>query len=559
MNEEQMMALLEEAKGTILEYECFVARLLAAPLVYATVVKARNEFNLEAFEQGDLMLIIDREWRKNDKRPRYGKIASKGVDKEDNVTLALPNGACHKFSIGLKDAPVQVKLLGKDDGTNCVIVFNGQQYEVHGVPGKKFHPSEVVKVDLQSYQIHDKAETTGGGTICGITRLIDKDHAEVDVDGRPRQVLAGLTNVTFKPGDRVVLDPSDTVIVRLLEREGNDRFNLLEDSQVTWDDIAGVRDAKEQLVEAIELPYQFPELYRHYNKRPPKGVLLFGPPGCGKTLCAKAAAFSIAKIHEKPQMQSGFIYVKGPELLSKWVGESERQIRELFDRGREHHEKHGYPALLFIDEADAIMPQRGTGKSSDVEKTIVPMFLSEMDGLETSKVMVVLATNQPNSLDPAVVREGRIDRHVRIGRPTTRTAIEYFRIHLRNIPTGPADLAEIAAHTTAEIFSQERVLYKFSNGDGREHYMTLGDCISGAMIAGIVDLATSCALKRDMASKTGKGTFVRVDDFRAAVHQTYLSHVSMNASFDIDDFIERKGLSRCGLNIEKLRPDIAAA
>jgi len=557
MNEEDLMALLEEAKGTILEYESFVARLLSAPLVYATVVSANNEFKLDAFEQGDLMLIIDREWRKNDKRPRYGKIASKGVDKEGSVTLALPNGAMHKFSIGLKEAPVQVKLLGKDDGTNCVIVFNGQRYEVHGVPGKKFFPSDVVKVDLQTYQIHEKSDASGGGTICAVARLIDKDHAEVDVDGRPRQVLHGLPNTKLKPGDRVVLDPSDTVVVRLLERDGNDRFNLIEDSQTTWEDIAGLREAKEQLVEAIELPYQYPELFKHYSKRPPKGVLLYGPPGCGKTLCAKAAAFSIAKIHEKQQMQSGFIYVKGPELLCKWVGESERMIRDLFERGREHHAKHGYPALLFIDEADAIVPQRGTGKSSDVENTIVPMFLSEMDGLENSKVMVMLATNQQQRIDPAVIREGRIDRMVRIGRPTTRTAIEYFRIHLRGIPTGPADLAEIAAHTTAEIFSQERVLYKLVDGGGKEHYLTLGDCLSGAMIAGIIDLATSAALKRDMASKSAKGTFVRVDDFRAAVQKTYLHHVAMNASFDIEDFMEAKGIDKCGVKIEKLRPTAA--
>ena len=181
------------------------------------------------------------------------------------------------------------------------------------------------------------------------------------------------------------------------------RFNLEEDSQGNDEsDIAGLADAKEQLVEAIELPYTKPEVFAHYNKRPPKGALLYGPPGCGKTLLRiKAAASSIAKIHKKKQMASGFIYVKGPELLSKWVGQAEESVRELFLRARDHHKKHGYPALLFIDEADAIMPERGSGKSSDVENTIVPMFLSEMDGLETSHALVATGDQPGPAFGPS--------------------------------------------------------------------------------------------------------------------------------------------------------------
>ncbi len=558
MSEDVLKAMLEEAKGQILEYEAVFARLMSAPLVYATVVKSNNQFNLAAFEQGDMMLIIDREWRRNEKRPRYGRIVSKGVNKEEGtVTLMLPNGAAQKFYIGLDGNVPQVKLIGKDDGTNCVIVVNGNQFEVHGVPGKKFSPSETVKVDMQTYQIHDTAGVTGAGTICNVSKLLDEEHVEVNIDAKPRVALHGLPGQKLEPGDRVVLDPSDTVVVRLLERDGADRFNLEEESKITWNDIAGLADAKEQLIEAIELPYIKPEVFAHYNKRPPKGALLYGPPGCGKTLCAKAAASSIAKIHKKKQMQSGFIYVKGPELLSKWVGAAEESIRELFLRGRDHYEKHGYPALLFIDEADAIMPERGSGKSSDVENTIVPMFLSEMDGLESSKVCVLLATNQPKRLDPAVVREGRIDRHIRIGRPTTKTAGEYFRIHLRGVPLVGCEPAEVAAHVTAEIFSSSRVMYKLAESGKPDHFMTLGDCVSGAMIAGIIDIATSLAMRRDLKSKGGVLTGVTLDDFREAVHRTYVNHLGLNNKFDIEDYADARGINLCNISVEKFIPAAA--
>ena len=197
--------MLEEAKTQILEYEAVFARLMSAPLVYATVVKSNNKFNLTAFDQGDLMLIIDREWRRNEKKPRYGRIVSKGVSKEDGtVTLMLPNGAAQKFTIGVDGSVPQVKLIGKDDGTNCVIVVNGNQFEVHGVPGKTFKPSETVKVDMQTYQIHDTVGVTGAGTICNVSRLLDDEHVEVNIDAKPRVRIHGLPGQTLEPGDRVV-------------------------------------------------------------------------------------------------------------------------------------------------------------------------------------------------------------------------------------------------------------------------------------------------------------------------------------------------------------------
>jgi proteasome-associated ATPase len=556
MDEDRLREMLEVAKCHILEMEMTLARLMSSPLLYATVARAQNEFNLDVYEQNDMMLVID---RRHKYKKKYGHIVK--VNKKTGVaTLAFPDGHVEDFTIGMNNDPVQVKLLGKDDGTNVVVVVDGKLFEVHGVPGKKFKESDMVKVDMESKQVHDHAPVGGAGGICTIAKVLDDLHVEVEIEGRYRMVISGVPGQKLESGDRVVLDPSDTMIVRRLDRDGADRFNLEEEVNVTWDDIAGLHDAKRELVEAIELPHKFPDIFAHYGKRPPKGVCLSGPPGCGKTLCGKAVANTLAKLHKKEKAKGAFRYVKGPELLSMWVGNSEAQIRELFMTAREFHKTHGFPQVLFIDEADAIVPMRGSGKSSDVEKTIVPAFLAEMDGLETAHAIVLLATNQPHLLDPAVQREGRCDRHVRIGRPLRDNIHEYFKVHMRNVPLKDCNTKEVVAMTTAEIFAGHRALYRIMemNGGGvsvNEHLVTLGDCASGAMIAGIVDHAKSMAVHRDI--KSGKPSGVRMEDFQHAVERVYHSRLLMNGTFDVEDYIEAKGLPRCSCKVEKLKPSAA--
>lgn len=537
----------EEIKGQLIYLDSELSRLLAQPLVYATVVKADNQFRLDAFEQGDRMLVIDKELRKQKKY--YGKIVSQGVDEDGWVILEYPTGQRDRLNIGLKTELPQVKLLGKDDGMNVVITFDGKLFEVHGLPGVFFRPSENVKVDMETKQIHSSTGVSSAGDVAFVKAQVDDLHIEVEKNGESRVVIFGLDQ-KVEPGDRVMLDNSSTMVLRVLEKDGKDRFNLKSEVDTAWDEIAGLADAKEALVEALELPYTHPEVYKFYNMTPPKGVLLFGPQGCGKTLCGRAAAASLARTHGKDNMQSGFIYVKGPELLSKWVGQTEAEIRALFARGREHYQKHGYPALLFIDEADAILPMRGTGKSSDVENTIVPQFLSEMDGLEQSGVMVLLATNQPKRLDPAVVREGRVDRHIRIGRPTADNAPDYFRIHLRGVPLVKGlDVEEAAVLATRELFHANRVLYRVTHRNTAEIFR-LADAVTGAMIAGVVSQAKSLALKRDRETKRPKG--VTPEDFVVSVQNHYVQHSELNAAFDLEDFCDRLGFDRRSVNVEKL-------
>lgn len=531
---------LEEIKAQLVEQDAVLTRLLAQPLVYATVVKADNTFRLDVFEQGDRMLVIDKDLRKAKKF--YGKIASQGVDDEGWVILEYPQGGRDRLNIGLNGDLPQVKLIGKDDGTNVVIAHDGKLFEVHGLPGKQFKPGSTVKVDMETKQIHDDAGQTSAGDVAFVKALVDADHIEVEANGHARVVIHGVKEKTVEPGDRVMLDHTNTISVRVLEKDQADRFNVVEPSDVTWASIAGLDDAKEQLVEALELPYQHPDIFKFYCKKPPKGVLLYGPPGCGKTMVAKAAANSMAKIHGKENYQSGFIYVKGPELLSKWVGQAESDIRGLFARGREHFKKHGYPATVFIDEAEAILPMRGSGKSSDVENTIVPMFLSEMDGLEDSHLMLLLATNQPKRLDPAVTREGRVDRHIRVGRPTVKTADQYFALHMKGIPVVKGlDSAELTALAVRDLFSDKRALYTVQEKK-KTFTFKLGDACSGAMIAGLVDQATSRALKRDLSEGTKGG--VSLKDFQEATETIFKHHSELNPTFDLEDFCDANGINR---------------
>lgn len=542
----------EYIKGQLAWFEFELTRLLSQPLVHATVVKSENKFKLDVFEEGDRLLVIDPALRKQKKL--YGKLASKGVDEEGWLIIEYYDGKRDRLNIGLNGNAPQVKLVGKDDGTNVTITIDGKLFEVHGIPGKEFYPSENVKVDMETRQIHDKVGVSAAGDVAYVKQQVDENHVEVDLHGQSRVVIVPPDFAKAESGQRVMVDNSNTMVVRLLEPEDKERFNLLAEVNVEWNDIAGLDGAKEELIEALELPYQHPEIFQYYNKKQPKGVLLYGPQGCGKTLMGKAAANSLARIHGKDNYRSGFIYIKGPEILSKWVGVAEAGVRELFQRGRKHYEKYGYPALMFIDEADAILFMRGTGKSSDVENTIVPMFLSEMDGLHESHVMVMLATNQPKRLDPAVVREGRVDRHIRVSRPTIKNASEYFRIHMRGLPMAKGhEPEEAAAIAVAELFAQHRVLYRVTHRNQAEVFR-LGDCVTGAMIAGVCDTAKSRALRRDLngGNKKDKGKGVRVDDFRESVQSIYLQHADLNPTFDLEDFCDRHGFSRCDTKIEKL-------
>lgn len=346
------------------------------------------------------------------------------------------------------------------------------------------------------------------GSIGVVRRLIGRDAVEVTIDGKTQVSLRG--NVKVEEGDRVVLGTHDVLLMDNLGKIEN-RFTFSESTNIQWSDIHGQDAAIAAMVEAIEWPHTHRKIYERYNKKPINGVLLYGPPGCGKTMLAQAAATSAAKRAGKAG-QAGFLSVKGSEVLDRWVGSTEETIRSLFASARAHYLKNGFPAVIFIDEADAILGSRGNGISSDMEKTVVPAFLSEMNGLSESGALVILATNRPDTLDSAITRDKRIDRKVHVQRPDKTNTEKLFAHYLRGVPLHKWDHDEAAKFAATEMFKDSYVVQQI------EHVrLTLGQLASGALVAGIVDRATSLAVSREVKATNNVEPGVRKQDILAAI------------------------------------------
>lgn len=353
---------------------------------------------------------------------------------------------------------------------------------------------DIVALTPQTMQIMQVIQRGAALGNIGAVRAVSKRGVEVEVDGHVRSLMP--FGKKLKAGDKVVVDNTYSAVLSVLPKETKLAFETSSVS-VKWSDVGGNDEAKEALRDAIETPWLHREMFEAYGMTPSKGVLLYGPPGCGKTMLAKAAATSLSGTHGRAD---GFVYVKGPELLSKWVGESESNIRNIFSAAREHKARHGYPALVFIDEADAILSSRGGSIQSGMSETVVPQFLAEMDGLEDSGAFVMLATNRPDSLDPAITRDGRIDRKVRVSRPSKGESVEIAKLHLSNKPLcanmGVPEAAQIIAE---QIFCDKRMLL-----DSQGIRLWLRDQVSGAMIANVVQQAAMAAMRRDMDTKKRK-------------------------------------------------------
>lgn len=380
------------------------------------------------------------------------------------------------------------------------------------------------------------------GSVVVIKQLIGDNHAEVNLRQEMRSVLVPKAHKA-KPGDRVVLDPTGNAVVKNLG-QGDTSSAFTSESGVSWKDVGGLTEAKAALIEAIEEPIRHKELYARYGILPTRGVLLYGPPGTGKTLLGKACATALAEIHGASARSSGFLYVKGPEMLNMYVGSSEANIRALFSAAREHHAKNGYPAIVFIDEADALMGKRGNSRGIEgMERTIVPQFLAEMDGLEDANCMVLLATNRPDTLDPAVVRPGRVDRKIFVRRPTEFEAVSTFQIHLKRVRNAFAKEVTINSLANAgarALFDDKRTFYVLRCKDGNDVRFCLKEQASGALIADIVSKASQQALRRERDGEKGRG--VTVEDMTAAVQQCVEDGRSLDHTADIRDFIEDKKL-----------------
>ncbi|GAA1946448.1 proteasome ATPase [Kitasatospora viridis] len=365
-----------------------------------------------------------------------------------------------------------------------------------------------------------------------------------------------LRGVTLRPGDSLLLESRSGYVYEVVPKAEVEELVLEEVPDIDYRQIGGLGGQIEQIRDAVELPYLHADLFKEYELRPPKGVLLYGPPGCGKTLIAKAVANSLAKkvaeVTGRPQGKSYFLNIKGPELLNKYVGETERQIRLVFQRAREKASE-GTPVIVFFDEMESLFRTRGSGVSSDVENTIVPQLLAEIDGVEgLENVIVIGASNREDMIDPAILRPGRLDVKIKIERPDAEAAKDIFSKYLKNsLPFHPDDLKEhdgsLDATVAAMIQSVVERMYSeteenrflevtYANGDKEVLYFK--DFNSGAMIQNIVDRAKKMAIK-DFLDHGQRG--LRVSHLLAACVDEFKENEDLPNTTNPDDWARISG------------------
>jgi proteasome-associated ATPase len=369
------------------------------------------------------------------------------------------------------------------------------------------------------------------------------------------ELAAPLLDEVLRAGDSLLLETKSGHVLEKLPKPEVEELILEEVPDISYEDIGGLDNQIEEIRDAVELPFLHGELFREHELDPPKGILLYGPPGCGKTLVAKAVANSLAKkVAEKTgrdDRRSYFLNIKGPELLNKYVGETERQIRLIFQRAKEKSEE-GVPVIVFFDEMDSLFRTRGSGISSDIESTIVPQLLAEIDGVETLKnVIVVGASNREDLIDPAVLRPGRLEVKIKIERPDERAARDIFAKYLTtNIPIseteaeqhGSADKAvsAIIETTVEKMYSDDddnRFLeVTYANGDKEVLYFK--DFSSGAMIENIVRRAKKTAIKRTIS---GEPKGIGMNDMLTAIVQEYRENEDLPNTTNPDDWAKISG------------------
>ena len=453
-------------------------------------------------------------------------------------------------------------IVGKNDDSTVDILTSGRKMRVTVHPEIDFDGLErgAEVVLNESFNVVKVRSPEAIGEVVHLKEVLE-DGVRAVVTGRGDdervcELADSIRGTLLRGGDLLRMDPKSNLLLERLSQPEVEHLLLEEVPDISYADIGGLDSQIEQIADAVELPFLYGDLFAEHQLPAPKGILLYGPPGCGKTLIAKAVANSLAKkvslANGGEKAKSYFINIKGPELLNKYVGETERQIRLVFQRAREKSEE-GWPVIVFFDEMDSMFRTRGTGISSDMESTIVPQLLAEIDGVEGLRnVIVIGATNREDLIDPAILRPGRLDVKIRIERPDEKAARQIFARYLTNeLPIssttieqygGSTDVAisEMIDATVSEMYRQDdenRFLeVTYQNGD--RDVMYFKDFSSGAMIENIVRRAKKLAIKRLIA---GGERGINLEDLKMSIRQEFKEHEDLPNTTNPDDWAKISG------------------
>lgn len=410
----------------------------------------------------------------------------------------------------------------------------------------------------------------GYGDVVTIREVLDTEHVVVNMPNQMKAVarISGALDAgTLTTGDSVTYDNRLQMVTSLVPSTDAQELVLEEVPDITYSNIGGLSSQIALMRDAVELPFLHPEVYREHELTPPKGILLYGPPGNGKTLIAKAVANSLAaraaELSGKSKKTGYFLNIKGPELLDKYVGETERQIRDIFSAAREKAQA-GNPVVVFFDEMESLFRTRGTGRSSDVETTIVPQLLAEIDGVESlDNVIVIGATNREDMIDPAVLRPGRLDVKIRINRPDRAGATEIFALYLtEGLPINDEEVTRAGSKQAAIETMIETVVEALFSADPKNRYirvnlengvsrwLTRGDFLSGAVVRNIVDHAKKQAIKSFLA---GGAKGITTQHLLEAARVEFEDQVEVPQISEIQDVLSTLNVRQRVINVAPAR------
>lgn len=444
---------------------------------------------------------------------------------------------------------------------NHVRIALGDQEYITNVDPKLENPTFKIGTQIkvnEAFAVIGDLGFAEGGPIVKISDVLEDGRLRVSMDSQGMQsrvVYRGenLLDAPLKAGSEVRMEPNFKVALEhFAAKEAQDYF-LEEVPILPWSKIGGQEEAIGVIKDAIELPLLHPELFERFGKRPLKGILLYGPPGCGKTLIGKATAYNITQEYRArtgKDVQEYFMYINGPKILNMWLGESERQVREIFAQAREKS-KEGHLVFLFIDEAESLLRTRSSGRFLNISNTIVPQFCAEMDGLVSlENVVVMLTSNRPDYIDPAILRPERIDRKVKVVRPDRKSSRDIFKIYLADVPMDPALIRQHKGDCTAALdelldLATDFVYRRDDETEFLEVYLRNGstevlywkDLLSGALLKSVVERAKDFAIKRSIALRSDEEG-VSVDDLQKAIRVEYKENEIFPKGDQLEDWLK---------------------